>query len=85
MKTNAAKLVLAKLCLISLLGKLTERNDRTRTMLITDHHELYGFLATPAVEGTNLAFAWDDVVWLSWKLSAEERVPNLHHINDVRA
>jgi len=32
---NAAKLGLAKLCLNSMWGKLTERNDRTMTKIIT--------------------------------------------------
>ena len=32
---------------------------------------------------TNLAFAIDDVVWLSWKLLAEERVYNLRYTNEV--
>ena len=64
-------------------GKLTERNDRTRTKIITEPHEQYRFLATPGVEVTNVAFASDGVVWLSWKLSAEERVPNLTHTNEV--
>ena len=59
-------------------GKLTERNDRTRTKIITEPHELYRFLDTPGVEVTNLAFASDDVVWLSWK------VPNLPHTNEVK-
>jgi len=64
-------------------GKLTERNDRTRTKIITEPHELYRFLATPGVEETNLAFATDDVVWLSWNVTAEENVPNLPHTNEV--
>ena len=58
-------------------GKLTERSDRTLTKLITVPHNLYRFLASPGVEVTNLAFSSDDVVWLSWKLSAEENVPYL--------
>jgi hypothetical protein len=65
MKPNVAKLGLVKLCLKSTWGKLTERNDGTRTTIITENHELYRFLATPGVEVTNLAFASDDVVWLS--------------------
>ena len=64
-------------------GKLTKRNDRTRTNIITEPHELYRFLATLGVEVTNLEFASDDVVWRSWKLSAEEYVPNLYHTNEV--
>jgi len=60
-----------------------ERNDRTRTKIITESHELYRFLATPDVEVTNLAFDSDDVIWLSWKVSAEENVPFLPHTNEV--
>jgi len=37
-KPNAAKLGLTRLCLNSIWGKLTERNDRTRTKLITERH-----------------------------------------------
>jgi len=64
-KPNAAKRGLAKLCLNSMWVKLTERNDRTRTKIITEPHELYRLLATAGVEVSNLAFASDDVVWLS--------------------
>jgi hypothetical protein len=64
-------------------GKLTERNNRTRTIIIKEPNELYRFLATPDVEVTNSAYASDDLVWLSWKLSAEEHVPNLPHTNVV--
>ena len=64
-------------------GKLTERNDRTRTKIITEPHEPYRFLATPGAEVTNLAFASDDVAWLSWKVNAEENVPYLSHTNEV--
>jgi hypothetical protein len=66
-----------------MLGKLTERYDRTRTKIITEPHELYKFLATPGVELTNLAFASDDVAWLSWKMTAEENVPHLPRTNEV--
>ena len=44
---------------------------------------MYRFLATPGVEVTNLAFASDDFVWLSWKVTAEENVPNLPHTKEV--
>ena len=37
---NPAKRGLAKLCLNSMWGKLTERNDRTRTKMISDPQEL---------------------------------------------
>ena len=64
-------------------GKFTERNDRTRTKIITEPHELYKFLATPVVEVTNLAFPSDDVALLSWKVTAEENVPYLPHTYEV--
>ena len=35
------------------------------------------------VEVTNLAFASADVVWLSWKVCAEENVAYLLHTNEV--
>jgi len=69
---NAAKRGLAKLSLISMCRKLTERNDRTMTKMITNPKYLYGFLSTPGVEVMNLAFASDDVVSKSWKCGAEK-------------
>jgi len=82
-KFNAAKRGLAKLCLNSMWGKLTERNGRTKTKIITEPRELYSFLATPDIEVTKLVFASDDVVWLSWKHGKEEDVPNLRYTNEV--
>jgi len=82
-KFNAAKRGLAKLCLNSMWGKLTERYDRTQTTTITERRELYRFLATPDIEVTNLMFGSDDVDWLSWKHGAEEDVPSLRHTNEV--
>jgi hypothetical protein len=58
---NASKRGLAKLCLNSMWGKLTERSIRTRTKLISQHHELYPFLVTPGIEVVNIMFASDDV------------------------
>jgi len=78
-KSNAAKIGLAKLCLNSTWGKLPERNVRTQTRVISEPKVLYNFLATPGIEVTNLAFASDELVWISWKHSAEERVRNLRH------
>ena len=82
-KSNAAKRGLAKLCLNSMWGKLTKRNDRTQTKVISEPKVLYRFLATPGIEVTNLTFASDDVVWVLWKYAAEERVPILRHTNQV--
>ena len=81
--SNPAKRGLPKLCLNSMWGKLTERNDRTRTEMISDPQELYRFIATPGIEVTTLAFASDAVVWASWRYIAEENVPNLRHTNEV--
>ena len=79
---NAAKRGLAKLCLNSMWEKLTERSNRTKTMFISQPAELYRFLVTPGVEVQNM-FANDDVVWISWQYSADERVPSLRHTNEV--
>jgi len=80
---NAAKRVLAKLCLNYMWGKLTERNDRTKTKMISGPHELYRFLATPGVVVASLVFASDDVVWASRRFIQEEDISNLHHTNKV--
>jgi hypothetical protein len=58
-------------------GKQTEISNRTQTKLISDTKELYKFLATPGIEVINLVFPIDEVVWVSWKFTAEERVPSL--------
>ena len=63
--------------------KLTERSNRTQTKLISEPGELYRFLVTPSVEVQNMVFASNDVVWISCKYSADERVPCLHHSNEV--
>jgi len=80
---NAAKRGLAKLCINSMWGKLTERNDRSMTKKIKEPKELYEFLSTPGVDVTNLVFVSDEVVWIAWKFGAEEQVPNLCHTNEV--
>ena len=38
---------------------------------------------TPGVQVQNMLFANDDVVWISWQYSADERVPSLCHTNEV--
>jgi len=82
-RPNAAKRGLAKLCLNSMWGKLMERNYRTKTKMISDPHELYTFLVIPGIEVAYLLFASDDVVWASWRLMAEEEIPNLRPTNEV--
>ena len=80
---NPAKRGLAKLCLNTMWGKLTERNNRTKTELISEPKELYKFLSTPGIGVTSLLFASDQVVWLSWRYAEDERVPNRRHTNEV--
>jgi hypothetical protein len=74
---NSAKRGLAKLCLNSMWGNLTERNNRTRTKMITDPQKLYRYLATPGIEVAALVFAIDEVVCSSLRYIADEKVPNL--------
>ena len=82
-RPNLAKRGLAKLCISSMCGKLTERNDRTRTKMISEPQELHRFLATPGIEVANQMFASDDVVWASWRFIAEEKGPCLRHTNEA--
>ena len=82
MKPNEAKRGLAKLCLNSMWGKLTERNNRTKAKIISDPHELYRFLATPVIEVASLVFASDEVR-ASWRFIEEEDIPGLRHTNEV--
>ena len=81
--SNPAKRSLAKLCLNSMWGKLTERNDRTRTKMIFDPQELYRFLAMPGIDFATHTLARDDVVWASWRYIPEKKVPNLRHTNEL--
>jgi hypothetical protein len=80
---NAAGRGLAKLCLNSMWGKLTERRERTQTMVIAEHKGLCEFLINPDIEVMNMVSASDYVVWLSWKYAAEEHVQILRHTNEV--
>jgi hypothetical protein len=49
-RPNAVKRDLAKLCFNSTWDKLTEWNNRTKSKMISDPHELYRLLATPGVK-----------------------------------
>jgi len=51
-------------------GKLTERNNRTKSKMILDHHEICRFMATRGIEVANVVLASDDVVWASWRFVA---------------
>jgi hypothetical protein len=65
------------------VGKLTERNHRSKTELTSNPQELYIFLATPGIDIVNLLFASDHEVWVSLKYAEEERIPNLRHTREV--
>ena len=39
-------------------------------------------LGKPGVEVQNMLFASDDVVWISWQYSSDERVRSLRHTNE---
>jgi hypothetical protein len=80
---NASKRALVKLCLNSFWGKLTERNNRTKSTMIADPHEQYKFLTPPGVEVTHLLFASYDVVLVTWRVSEDEKLPGLGHTNEV--
>jgi hypothetical protein len=82
-RPDAAKRALAKLCLNSMWGKLTERNNRTKTRMISEPNELYRFLATPGIEVASLIFVSDSVVWASRRYTDEEKIPHLKHTNKV--
>ena len=64
-KSNAAKRGLANLCLNSMWGKLTEKNDWTQTNVFSKPKDLCRFLATSGIELPNVEFTSDDVVWIS--------------------
>lgn len=83
MQLKPSKRALAKLCVNSFGGKLSERNNRAKSKVVIDLHELYNFLATRCVEVTHLLFATDDVVWVTWRISEEEKIPGLPHTNEV--
>jgi hypothetical protein len=81
---NAVKRGLAKFCLNSFWGKLTESSNRPQNNMIADPQELFRFLATPGIDVTNLLFAGDEVVWVTWKyLEEEEDRPALRHTNET--
>ena len=75
---------LAKICLNSFWGKLTESSNRPQNKMIADPQEIFRFLATPGIDVTNPMFAGDEVVWVSWKYMEEkENMPVLRHTNEV--
>jgi len=61
--------------------KLTERDNRNKYKFITYPQELYIFLPTPGIEVVNLLFANHSIVWATWRFTAEESMPTIHHTN----
>jgi hypothetical protein len=52
--------------------------------MISDQQELFRFLAAPDIEVTNLLFAADKVMWVTWKSKEEEEnIPVLRHTNEI--
>lgn len=83
-QNNAVKDGLAKLCLNSFCGKMTESNKRPKWKMVADPQELFRFLATLGIEVANLMFAGDKVVWVTWNYAVQEdNKPVLHHTNEV--
>jgi hypothetical protein len=75
---------LAKLCLNSFWSKLEESSNKPQNKIIADPQAFHRFLATPGIEVTNLLFAGDEVVWVTWKyVEEEENVPVLRHTKSV--
>lgn len=52
--------------------------------MIAQQQEIYQLLATSDIQMTNLLFAADEVVWVTWKYGEEkENIPVLRHTIDV--
>jgi hypothetical protein len=52
--------------------------------MFADPQELFRFLATPGIEESNLLFAFDTVVFVTWKYAKrEENMLFLRHTNEV--
>jgi hypothetical protein len=81
-KPNSAKRGIAKLCLNSMWDKLSERNNRTKTRMISDPRELYRFLSTLGIEVANLLLQATPF-WASWRYTDAENIPSLRHTNEV--
>lgn len=64
-------------------GKTTQRNNRSKSKLISDPQEICRFLAIPGIEVANLLFANGTILWASWRFSAEEKIANLLHMKEV--
>jgi len=75
-RPNTAKRGMAKFCLNSMWGKVTERNNRMKSKIISDPQELYRFRASPGIEMASLVFGSDDLVLESWRFVAEEEIPS---------
>jgi hypothetical protein len=80
---NEAKRGIARLCLSFMWRKMRERNNRTKSKMISDPQDLYRFLATPGIEVANLLFASDKFVWASCRYMDEDKIPYLRHTKEV--
>ena len=76
----SGKQVLAKLWLNSTWSKLTEQKK-----IISNHHDLYLFLATSVVDVMKLLFVSVDGVWVTWHFIQKQKIPSLRHTKEVLA
>jgi len=53
--------------------------------IISDHHDLYLFLATSVVEVMKLLFVSVDGVWVTWHFIQKQKIPSLRHTKEVLA
>jgi hypothetical protein len=54
-------------------GKWPQKQNKTQTKLVISVKELYELLTSPGTEVTNLIFPNDDVEWVSWNHSEDNR------------
>jgi hypothetical protein len=79
----APKRGITKLCSNFMWRQLTERNNRTKTNMISEPQEMYLFHDMPGIEVADFLFPSDAVVWASWRYMEEENIPSLRHTNEV--
>jgi quinolinate synthase len=61
---------------------MTGSNNKTKSKMISDTHELHRFHATPAIEVMNLLFASDGIVRAGCRFIAET-ISSLRYTNEV--
>jgi hypothetical protein len=77
---NSGRRTLAKLKLNSMWGKWAQRQNKTKTTLVTDAKEFYELLTSPGIEVQSLIFPNEEVAWVSWKC-IEENVSQSKNVN----